>query len=238
MVTEMDRGVAEIRSALEAEGLLENTLLMFMSDNGGRPGLGASNSALRGEKSSAEEGGIRVPALMRWPDRLPRGERFDHRFAVENVLPTLLSAASIQAQFLKALDGQDLWPALADGASVELAPSVSARGGAGNFEFLYAYFDGPWKLVRARGADGEARVELFQFEVDPNEQKDLAAERPEVLARLASAFDAIPKQTMIGADAVPEPDYGDNRGGSSSILPDETPPTGVPHAEAEWRDHP
>ena len=239
MVTEMDRGIADLRAALEEEGLLEQTLVMFMSDNGGRPRLGANNGPLRGEKSSAHEGGIRVPALLRWPAELRQGATFDQRFVVQDALPTLLSAAGIPAKPRKPLDGRDVWPALARDAPFMPGPAVLARGGGPNFDFLYAYFSDEWKLVRGRDNDtGQLTLQLFRIREDPYEQNDLAAEHPDVLTRLASAFEAIPKAEMIGAGAAPEPDYGDNRGGSSSVLPDETPPSGIPYAEAEWRNRP
>ena len=81
-------------------------------------------------------------------------------------------------------------------------------------------------------------LQLFRIREDPYEQNDLASAHPDVVKRLSTAFEAIPKAEMVGAGAAPELDYGDNRGGSSSVLPDETPPSGIPYAEAEWRNIP
>ena len=70
MVTEMDTAIGRIRTAIESENIAENTLVLFMSDNGGNPELGASNTPLRGAKGFVWEGGIRVPAAIYWPGKL------------------------------------------------------------------------------------------------------------------------------------------------------------------------
>ena len=235
MVTDMDRGIAEVTAALEDQELASNTLIVFMSDNGGRTQRGASNGPLRGEKSSGYEGGIRVPAFLHWPSHVPAGETFANRVIVDDLLPTLLSAAGISAEFPHQLDGRDLWPALAHGEPIEDKPLILARGGGPEFGFQFGYFSGDWKLVQTFDASTrEPKLELFRIADDPFESNDLAGANPEIVQRLKRAVDAIPKADMIGIGAAPPPNLGGPAGYPGSVLPDDTPPTRVPYAEAEW----
>ena len=95
MVTQMDQGVGELIGVLRAQGILENTIVVFSSDNGGAIRLGANNGKLRGEKGGSFEGGIRVPGFLYWEGGIERGSRLDQPVVVHDWLPTLLELSLI-----------------------------------------------------------------------------------------------------------------------------------------------
>ena len=228
MVTELDRGIARITAALEEEQIAENTLLVFLSDNGGSLNLGASNGPLRGGKSSPFEGGTRVPAVMHWPDVLPPGTVFDAQLSVTDLLPTLLAAAGAQVEAPKPLDGRNFWPAIADGAPAPRGTTLLSHFAAGFMQ--HAYFRDEWKLVRARDGAGGLEYLLFDILDDPHEQHDLSAARPELFRQLVAELEAIPKADPISLnDQTPDLDAP---GGPRASQPDNRPPGGTPYAES------
>ena len=95
MTSEMDRGIGRVLAALDAEGLRDDTLVLFMSDNGGAEALGARNGELRGGKGETFEGGIRVPAVLRWPGEIGAASVYEHVISAEDLLPTLATAAGL-----------------------------------------------------------------------------------------------------------------------------------------------
>lgn len=156
MLRRMDDGVGRILEALDAHGLRENTLVLFTSDNG--PQLGGEgemstrrfNAWLNGQKGTVFEGGIRVPAVVRWPAGLPGGGRRGHGFVhFADWVPTLLEAAGVPAEGGPPLDGRSALPLLrGEAAGVDPlrfwqwnrytpVPTCNA-----------AVRSGPWKLVR------------------------------------------------------------------------------------------
>lgn len=105
-VTAMDHSIGKILARLERHGLKENTIVIFMSDNGGSGD--ADNLPLRGRKSMMFEGGVRVPFIMRWPGRLPAGEVNDEFLTALEVFPTLLAAVGAEPPAGVVLDGFDM----------------------------------------------------------------------------------------------------------------------------------
>lgn len=183
MADAMDAAVGRVMAALDEEGLRENTLVLFLSDNGGHLPAGSSNGSLRGAKATAFEGGIRVPALMRWPGRLGGNVLARQVTTVMDVLPTLAAAAGIAPANRLPLDGRNLWSEIAGGKSVpreDLFFGVESRG-----MFRLAIFHGEWKLVREASQTGEASDYLFRIAEDSNEKNDLAAKHPGVVKDLA-----------------------------------------------------
>lgn len=236
MVTELDRSIAAITTALEEEGLLDNTLLLFFSDNGGALRHGASNGRLRGEKGHTFEGGIRVPALAYWPGTLDRST-FDEQITVMDLLPTLASATVTELNPPRPVDGRDLWGSLKDGVPPPdiprkffgLPPGLDALGA----ELRYAYFRDRWKLVRSPNEEGDLQVFLFDIRNDPYEESDLSAEFPDVLAGLVAEVESLPRlqsvtygETVVGAELA-------GLGGPAWPEPDYRVPTGTPYAEEE-----
>ena len=187
MMSAMDDGIGRTLATLRAEGLEENTLVFFFSDNGGptMPGTtinGATNTPLRGSKRQTWEGGIRVPFMIRWKGRLPEG-KIDSRPIIQlDVLPTALAAAGVEPKADWKLDG------------VNLLPYLSGKLQDTPHEALYwrlfghmAIRKGPWKLVKtmegpllvADTANPDlSGAQLFNLMNDIGEQHDLAATDP------------------------------------------------------------
>jgi len=185
MVETMDAAIGAVRDALRDAGRDDDTLLFFLSDNGGATHLGgASNAPFRGAKKTLLEGGIRVPFLARWPDGLPRGVLRREPILQLDVFPTVLAAAGVRPDGLP-LDGVDLLPPLASGApgGREHVFWRFAMNRARD-DRQWAARAGPLKLLRLPGADPI----LTDLARDPEERRDLAAERPEDARRLLEAW--------------------------------------------------
>jgi arylsulfatase A-like enzyme len=190
MVDEMDQAIGAILRELDEQGLRDDTLVMFLSDNGGSTVFGGVNTPLRGQKGQAFEGGIRVPAVVRWPGQLQAGGVFDDMMTAMDVLPTLASAAGVALNGDTELDGIDQWRAIRHGESatrtqpVGFASEIPLPG-----IIQLALFDGPLKLVQiVSEGQTETHTQTFLFDIrsDPGEQNDLAAERPQEVERLAA----------------------------------------------------
>ena len=117
MVYAVDRGVAEIIKALKdpnkdgdnSDSIENDTLIVFLSDNGGKIAQAANNAPLLDDKGSTHEGGIRVPMFMAWPGRVPAGAVFDHPVLALDLYPTFAGLAGADLQSDKKLDGRDIW---------------------------------------------------------------------------------------------------------------------------------
>ncbi len=183
MATAMDDSVGRVMDALARMGLLENTVVVFSSDNGGiasfDPTLAqavgkkpapADNGPFRGSKASQYEGGIRVPTVVSWPGRVKPGAVAEVIHIVD-WLPTFLGLAGAEPAGRKPLDGRDVWGVITKGD-----PSPH-RHLLLNLEFHRgAIREGNWKLVKHAALP--SRTELFDLEVDPGEEHDLAANHP------------------------------------------------------------
>ncbi|TWU51622.1 sulfatase-like hydrolase/transferase [Rubripirellula reticaptiva] len=117
MMYAVDRGVGQIVSALEdpngdsdkTDSIMDNTLIVFLSDNGGKIAQGASNAPLQDDKGSTHEGGIRVPMFMHWPAKVPAASVFDYPVLALDLYPTLAQLAGATVPSDKILDGKDIW---------------------------------------------------------------------------------------------------------------------------------
>jgi arylsulfatase A-like enzyme len=118
-IQELDWSTGEILKTLKDLGLDENTLVIFTSDNGPHMGQGASAGALRGEKGSTFEGGVRVPCVMRWPGKIPADRVTDEPTTIMDLLPTLVTLGGGTIPSDRVIDGKDIWPVIAgaDGAT-------------------------------------------------------------------------------------------------------------------------
>jgi arylsulfatase A-like enzyme len=183
MVSAMDDAVGQVLAALRQAQLEEETLVFFLSDNGGPSGNASDNRPLRGTKRTLYDGGIRVPFVIRWPGRLPQGKTMRHPVISLDVFPTALAAAEVQAPKDRQWDG------------VNLLPVLDARGGQPPERNLFwrtfggvhfAARNGPLKLVR----NADAQAELYDVERDPGESRNLAGSRPADVARLEEALNA------------------------------------------------
>ncbi len=185
MVEAIDGSVGRIVESVKANGLAENTLIVFTSDNGGyltyEGGYHnvSSNGPLRGQKTQVYEGGIRVPAIASWPGRIAPGVA-DDLTASFDLFPTFLELAGLGERTDLKLDGVSLAPLLLDG---EALPSRTLFW---RMRDRRAVRRGPWKLV----AVGEAAPELYNLAEDIGESADLAADQPELAGQLLSELQA------------------------------------------------
>ena len=212
MVTDMDAAIGEVIDTLKAEGIYENTILIFSSDNGGAPIFATknTNTPFRGGKSTALEGGIRVPGLISWPDKLKSGQKLDQMVVVHDWLPTLLEAIGDNPQSIDKPYGQSMWPAIQKGDIVERKPTV-----IGALKDT-ATFDWPWKLtdVTPRGPNGKNTIGLYNIEQDPTETNDLKSVEPEIFSRLTEIKNARPTAKSIRASGGGSPTrYFKKKGG-------------------------
>ena len=188
MVDEMDQQIGKILDALDEEGIAEDTIVLFFSDNGGSTVFGGVNTPLRGQKGQTFEGGMRVPAVIRWPGRLDAGRVMGQMMTVMDVMPTLVKAAGVRMPTTADLDGLDMWPAIDKGRSV---PRIHPVGFVSEIPLPgvihTAIFDGRWKLVQViREQQTGMLVDeyLFDIEADPREENDLSQRHGAVRQRM------------------------------------------------------
>ena len=182
MIAALDRGVGAVMQALVDNGLDDNTLVIFTSDNGGAwyVGLPQINAPFRGWKATFFEGGVRTPFFARWPGRLPAGARIDGPATHMDIFATAAAAAG--APLDHAVDGADLLPQLAGAARTPPHDMLFWRSGP-----YRAVRAGDWKLQVSETPD---RVWLFNLREDPTEQHDVSAQHPERVAELRALIDA------------------------------------------------
>ena len=178
MVRALDRSVGRVLKALEENGLSENTVVVFSSDNGapGYLGLKDVNKPYRGWKLTFFEGGIRVPMFVKWPARIKPGTVSETMVSHLDLLPTAAAAAGADLPSDRAIDGVNLLPLL-DAAPVE--PRVIFWRD-GHYQAVQV---GGWKLQFAQRPD---KAWLYNLNDDPTEQRNLASEMPKKVAELKS----------------------------------------------------
>lgn len=175
----LDWSVSVLRNELEQLGLLENTLIVFTSDNGSRGDYGASNGALRGIKGTTWEGGQRVPCIWFWPEKLREGRLCDEVCSHIDLLPSFLKLAGLDGSLPNKIDGQDI---------TEVVIENKERSEEENVFFYYwmealeAVRVGKWKLFVSR--QNEEVRELYDLENDVVERVNLYQEQPEIVNRL------------------------------------------------------
>jgi len=184
MVRSLDRSVRRITEKLEEEGLADNTLIIFSSDNGGAGyiGLPEVNAPYRGWKITFFEGGIRAPIFMKWPARIVPGTQVEAPVAHIDLMPTMASAAGAQLQSDIEIDGQDLIP-VATGTGNISRPNDALFWQTGYTRVVRA---GDWKLQVEGRRD---KKWLYDLQNDPTEQSNLAESHQDKLAELQNLLD-------------------------------------------------
>ncbi len=190
MIECMDAGIGRVLGTLKEEGLVENTLVIWVSDNGGTPAnnAGGSNTPLRAQKGSAFEGGLRVPGIVSWPGVLRENHQHDGFLTVLDWLPTLRDAAGFDTGGVE-LDGVSVWKSLREGEAVEHGPVVMGGG------LNSCVYRGEFKLVEqvTMGQNPVTTRFLFRIFDDPNEERDVQAEYPREMAELVDILRAHPR---------------------------------------------
>jgi arylsulfatase A-like enzyme len=202
---QMDQAVGRVMKQLRDLGLAENTLVFFLSDNGGPLVRGAAkngsqNAPLRGGKTQLLEGGIRVPFMVSWPGVLPAGQVDDRPVIQLDIVTTGLAAAGVKIDPSWKLDGVDLLPYLTNRSAGLPHEALFWRHGG-----QWAVRKGPWKLVRwldRRDNDADSRMmepQLFNVVEDIGEQRNLIATQPEKASALQAAYDDWNKDNIAPA---------------------------------------
>lgn len=184
MTRAVDRSVARVMQALKDNGLDENTLVIFTSDNGGAGyvGLPEVNSPYRGWKITLFEGGTHVPFFARWPGRIPEGTRFDAPVSHLDLFATAAAAAGVDVPSDRVIDGVDFIPFVTGVRDGEPHEALFWREGG----YRVVLKDG-WKLqVSAR----QEKVWLFNLDDDPTEQINLADQNSDKVAELQAVLAA------------------------------------------------
>jgi len=182
MITRLDSDIGRLFALLKEKGLDDNTLVLFTSDNGPHkegghnPAFFESSGPLRGIKRDLTEGGIRVPALARWPARIRPGQTVDFPWAFWDILPTFAELAG--APVPPGLDGISILPTLLGQPQKPHAYFYWEFHEGG---FSQAVRMGPWKGIR-HGLDGP--VELYNLDEDLHESRNLAAQQPGIVTQL------------------------------------------------------
>jgi arylsulfatase A-like enzyme len=202
MVKGLDRSVGAILDKLKETGMEENTLVIFMSDNGGIDskitpmGDGTDNFPFLGGKATVNEGGIRVPFVFRWKGRVEAGQWVDVPVDCSDIFPSILAAAGYDAEAMirtRALDGQNLLPLLKDPDNVQASYTKNAHYWHYPFNVIYnspydgysltphsAIREGDYKLI----FDWYGRLYLYNIAKDPWEKNNLSATSPDTTNRL------------------------------------------------------
>lgn len=177
MIAATDRALGRVLDAVRVAGVEDDTLVVVQSDNGCPALFGlCSNGGLAGGKVQLTEGGLRVPMLARWPDRIPAGTVFDRPVSGLDWTPTVVAAVGASLPQDRAYDGVDLLPHVRGEAEVEPHPVLTWRlGGA------HAVREGDWKALQVN-----ERRWLFHLASDPGETQDRALDEPELLDRLVA----------------------------------------------------
>lgn len=191
MLSALDDAVGGVLAKVKEKSLDENTLIFFLSDNGGpsptpgqpRQGNGSNNGTLHGKKGQVYEGGVRVPFVVRWTGRLPQGATFDQPVISLDVAPTALAAAgATPSPGDKPFDGVDLLPFLKGDVTTPPHETLFWRFGLGNA----AVRAGNWKLIKI----ADQPVELYDLAADLGETKNLAQANPAKVEELTGKLAA------------------------------------------------
>lgn len=187
MVSNLDDNVGRLMGKLKKEGLLENTMIWFISDNGGYSETQkghSSNGILRGEKASLYEGGIRVPAMLYWKDHIRSKQVISQPVSSIDLVPTI-AALTDTKKYLKSkiIDGKDI-------SSLIFNNKFPERDLYWKYNSKSALRSGDWKLVNGR--------ELYNLSGDPGEKIDLASGYPEKVKVLMEKFEVIDRSLHAG----------------------------------------
>lgn len=178
MLERVDRGVGEILAELDRQGIAENTLVVFSSDNGGE--RWSRMTPLFHHKATLWEGGIRVPCLMRWPAKLPRGKTTAQPAITMDLHATFLALAGVAAPKEKPLDGIDLLPLITAAPGAPLRERTFFWRMDRSNRKQRAIREGDWKYLN----DGNTMDLLFNLTADIGERTNLNYLRPEITDRL------------------------------------------------------
>jgi len=201
VVEGLDIGIGRVLAVLDEQGIRNNTIVIFCSDNGA-PQRSGSNLPLNNFKATIYEGGIRTPAIVRWPGHTPTRVATQHAVAMNDLYPTLLHAIGSPLAADAKLDGVSQWQAISSGKAIERTPFLIASHDI-------ALFDGDWKLMEF----GDGKRSLYNLSKDISETKDEWSKQPELAAKLGAKLDEIKKGLPAAGDRQMGGPGGGKKGG-------------------------
>jgi arylsulfatase A-like enzyme len=181
VINELDGGVGQIRARLAKHGLTNDTLIVFVSDNGCPDYIRevCSNDPLNAWKRSLTEGGVRVPSMMAWPGKISGGQTYEHAVSTLDIFPTAVAAAAGTGDPDRPTDGRNLLPYIQGLDKGDPHERLYWRSLPS-----YAVRDGDWKLLVNANPKGETVSMLFNLADDKSEKRDVSAQYPKIVARL------------------------------------------------------
>ena len=183
MCENIDWNVGRILQRLDDLKLADNTIVIYFSDNG--PNSWRWNGGMKGRKGSTDEGGVRSPILIRWPGHIPAGMRVPQIAGAIDLLPTLADLAGIPVASQKPLDG------------VSLIPLLTGTAKDWPDRMIFSHWAGKVS-VRTQRHRLDSTGNLFDMQIDPGQDRDIAKEQPEIAARLSKAVDEWRKEMLPG----------------------------------------
>lgn len=181
MIAALDDGVGEIMATLREEGLSDNTIVWFLSDNGGATyTLATDNAPLKGGKFTHFEGGINVPFMVQWPGHLPAGVTYREPVMAFDIFTTTLAVTGTPVPKTNPLDGVNLLPFLQEDTTAVPHPTLYWRS-----DMAWAIRQGSWKLI---GDDRSGARALYQLDTDKEERHNRYQGHPEVVANLLETY--------------------------------------------------
>ncbi|MFY0627942.1 MAG: sulfatase-like hydrolase/transferase [Reichenbachiella sp.] len=180
MLYRMDLAIGKVIQKLKDEGIYDNTLIIYFSDNGGSKAIMADNSPLRDYKASTYEGGIRVPFVMSWAGKISSGTNDEPVISLD-ILPTILDVTGQKLPKDRAFDGKSLIPVMTGNQKAPLHEQLVWDGNEGK----WAIRQGAYKLVRNK----QGIIELYNIAEDIGESKNIIEEYPEIAKRLQEDYD-------------------------------------------------
>jgi arylsulfatase B len=192
MLGNLDDSVGEVLQALEDNKLQNDTLVFFISDNGGPTReLTSSNLPLKGEKGSMYEGGIRIPFMMKWPGRVPANTTYDKPVISLDMFATATTAAGVQLPQKQTFDGVDLIPFLTEATDKRPHQTLFWRTGS-----KAALRSGDWKVLRNPGRGQSADWQLYNLAEDISEANNLADSSPQKRDTLIAEWERLNSQMI------------------------------------------
>jgi len=196
-VQEIDWSMGELFKALKAEGIDENTFVLFTSDNGSFREKQGSNLPLRGRKGRTDEGGMRVPCVVRWPGKIPAGTTTSALTSTLDILPTLAAIAGGKTPSDRIIDGKNIWPILSGKSKAHPREAYYYY----QMDQLQAVRSGDWKLFVAMDSkkrnwgkpEGKMELKLYNLAKDIHEDNNVAAANPKMVKQLLAHAEAARK---------------------------------------------
>ena len=195
MITNIDENVGRLFRKLDALGVRENTIVVYLNDNGPNSMRYVGN--MRGMKTHVDDGGVRSPLLFHWPAKVDPLKTSAALCAHIDVLPTILDACDVPAPADRKIDGRSFLPLLTSDNASWPTRQVVLQTHRGNVPQKYHHFslhEDSWKLVHPSGFgkesfSGPPQLQLYNLSKDPRQQNDVSTEHPEVFKRLKQSYE-------------------------------------------------